>query len=107
LSLPVCVADTQAALRPGRAARPSGLWSLLIVRALTPILSLYSSAIRRAEVAHIQLDDVDTGHGFLIVREGKNRKDRAVPIGANVCTLQRTRSSSMMLAISSVQNGMV
>lgn len=48
---------------------------------------LYSSAIRRAELAHIQLDDVDTGHGFLIVREGKNRKDRAVPIGANVCAL--------------------
>lgn len=48
---------------------------------------LYSSAIRRAELAHIQLDDVDTGHGFLIVREGKNRKDRTVPIGANVCAL--------------------
>lgn len=48
---------------------------------------LYSSAIRRAELAHIQLDDVDTGHGFLIVRKGKNRKDRAVPIGANVCAL--------------------
>ena len=48
---------------------------------------LYSSAIRREEVAHLQLDDVDTEHGFLIVREGKNRKDRAVPIGAGVCAL--------------------
>ena len=30
------------------------------------------------------MDDVDTEHGFLIVREGKNRKDRAVPIGARL-----------------------
>ncbi len=51
---------------------------------------LYSSAIRREEVAHLQLNDVDTEHGFLIVREGKNRKDRAVPIGAGVCSLLQT-----------------
>ena len=33
--------------------------------------ALYSSAIRREEAAHLLLDDVDTTHGFLIVREGK------------------------------------
>lgn len=48
---------------------------------------LYSSAIRSEEVARLQLNDVDTEHGFLVVREGKNRKDRAVPIGAGVCSL--------------------
>jgi integrase/recombinase XerD len=51
---------------------------------------LYSSAIRREEAANLQLQDVDTEHGFLIVRGGKNRKDRAVPIGANVCALLQT-----------------
>ena len=51
---------------------------------------LYSSGIRREETAHLRLDDVDTEHGFLIVREGKNRKDRAVPIGASVCALLQT-----------------
>ncbi|MFK2931896.1 tyrosine-type recombinase/integrase [Dyella agri] len=51
---------------------------------------LYSSGIRRAEVAHLRVDDVDTEHGFLIVREGKGRKDRAVPIGASVCALLNT-----------------
>jgi integrase/recombinase XerD len=51
---------------------------------------LYSSAIRREEAAHLRLEDVDTGHGFLIVRQGKNRKDRAVPIGAAVCVLLQT-----------------
>ena len=51
---------------------------------------LYSSGIRREETAHLRLEDVDTQHGFLIVREGKNRKHRAVPIGASVCALLQT-----------------
>jgi integrase/recombinase XerD len=51
---------------------------------------LYSSAIRREEAAHLRLEDIDTTHGFLIVREGKNRKDGAVPIGAAVCALLQT-----------------
>jgi integrase/recombinase XerD len=51
---------------------------------------LYSSGIRREEAAHLRLEDVDTEHGFLIVREGKNRKDRAVPIGTSVCVLLQT-----------------
>jgi integrase/recombinase XerD len=51
---------------------------------------LYSSAIRREEVANLCLDDVDTTHGYLIVRNGKNGKDRAVPIGASVCALLDT-----------------
>lgn len=51
---------------------------------------LYSSGIRREEAAHLRLEDVDAEHGFLIVREGKNRKDRAVPIGASVCALLQT-----------------
>ena len=51
---------------------------------------LYSSAIRREEAAHLRLEDVDSAHDFLIVRQGKNRKDRAVPIGAAVCVLLQT-----------------
>jgi integrase/recombinase XerD len=51
---------------------------------------LYSSAIRRQEAANLRLDDVDTTHGYLIVREGKNRKDRVVPVGASVCALLDT-----------------
>lgn len=45
---------------------------------------LYPSAIRQEEAAHLRLEDADTEHGSLIVREGKNRKDRVVPIGASV-----------------------
>jgi integrase/recombinase XerD len=51
---------------------------------------LYTSAIRRSEVASLMIDDVDIEHGFLIVRRGKNNKDRAVPVGSSVCALLAT-----------------
>jgi len=42
---------------------------------------LYSTGIRRAEVLNLKLFDVDYGRGMLMIREGKGRKDRVVPIG--------------------------
>jgi len=48
-------------------------------RALMEVL--YSTGIRRAEVLHLQLPDLDVGRGVLFIREGKGRKDRVVPIG--------------------------
>jgi integrase/recombinase XerD len=42
---------------------------------------LYSTAIRREEAATLALHDVDTGGGYLTVRNGKNGKDRVVPVG--------------------------
>ncbi|MEE9343934.1 MAG: tyrosine-type recombinase/integrase [Gammaproteobacteria bacterium] len=51
---------------------------------------LYSTAIRREEVANIQQQDLDTENGYIIIREGKGRKDRVVPVGDNVCQLIET-----------------
>ena len=48
---------------------------------------LYSTAIRREEVANIKLEDLDTESGYIVIREGKGRKDRVVPLGENVCQL--------------------
>jgi integrase/recombinase XerD len=48
---------------------------------------LYSTAIRREEAATLALNDVDTDGGYLTVRNGKNGKDRVVPIGASACGL--------------------
>ncbi len=48
---------------------------------------LYSTAIRREEVANIKQQDLDTESGYIIIREGKGRKDRVVPMGENVCQL--------------------
>ena len=42
---------------------------------------LYSTGIRRSEPAHLGLYDLDAERGTLMVRQGKNKKDRMVPIG--------------------------
>jgi integrase/recombinase XerD len=43
--------------------------------------TFYSTGIRRSELAALRLSDVDAGRGLLMVRLGKGRKDRVVPIG--------------------------
>jgi integrase/recombinase XerD len=45
------------------------------------IETLYSSGIRRAELANLKLPELDLRNGTLLVREGKGRKDRYVPLG--------------------------
>lgn len=42
---------------------------------------LYSTGVRRAELARLSLYDVDAERGTLTVRLGKGRKDRTIPIG--------------------------
>ncbi len=44
--------------------------------------TLYSTGIRRAELAGLDVYDIDVGRGVLRVRHGKGNKDRVVPIGA-------------------------
>jgi integrase/recombinase XerD len=43
--------------------------------------TLYSTGLRRLELIHLALSDVDHARGVVFVREGKGRKDRVVPIG--------------------------
>jgi integrase/recombinase XerD len=50
------------------------------------IETLYSTGIRRMELVNLKLYDVDTRNGTLMVREGKGRKDRMVPLGQRACT---------------------
>ena len=47
--------------------------------------TLYSTGIRRAELIHLKLYDVDLERGSLMVRGGKGGKDRLVPIGERAC----------------------
>ena len=42
---------------------------------------LYSTGIRRAELANLKLKDLDNGRAMIFVREGKCAKDRCIPIG--------------------------
>ncbi len=48
-------------------------------RALLEVL--YSTGMRRAEVVRLEIGDLDLERGLLLIREGKNRKDRVVPVG--------------------------
>lgn len=43
--------------------------------------TLYSTGMRRAELARLAVSDLDVERGTALVREGKYRKDRVVPIG--------------------------
>jgi integrase/recombinase XerD len=61
-------------------ARPDAETTLgLRDRAILEVL--YSTGIRRAELAGLLLPDVDFERGILLVREGKGGKDRFVPVG--------------------------
>jgi integrase/recombinase XerD len=42
---------------------------------------LYSSGLRRQELINLNLADVDLENGYLRVVQGKNKKDRMVPLG--------------------------
>ena len=42
---------------------------------------LYSTGMRRAELIALKPDDIDRERGLVIIRQGKGRKDRVVPIG--------------------------
>jgi integrase/recombinase XerD len=50
---------------------------------------LYSSGIRRSELIRLKHLHVDTERGTLMVRSGKGRKDRLVPLGERACAWVR------------------
>jgi integrase/recombinase XerD len=47
--------------------------------------TLYSTGMRRGELASLRTDDVDLTRGTLFIRQGKGNKDRVVPIGERAC----------------------
>jgi integrase/recombinase XerD len=46
---------------------------------------LYGSGMRRSEAARLQLPEVDLARGTVMIRQGKGRRDRLVPIGFRAC----------------------
>lgn len=42
---------------------------------------LYSTGMRRSEFAHLTIYSVDPERGIVVIRQGKGKKDRVVPIG--------------------------
>jgi integrase/recombinase XerD len=43
--------------------------------------TFYSTGMRRMELAHLKLYDIDNDRTTLTIRQGKGRKDRVIPIG--------------------------
>lgn len=44
--------------------------------------TFYSTGVRRMELINLALTDIDAERGTLMVRQGKGKKDRMIPIGA-------------------------
>jgi integrase/recombinase XerD len=70
------VAETEAILAAADPATPEGLRD----RAMLELL--YSTGLRRTELARLRRYDADLVRLVVFVREGKGRKDRVVPLGA-------------------------
>jgi integrase/recombinase XerD len=43
--------------------------------------TLYSTGMRRSELCHLNIRDLDSDRGLVMIRQGKNNKDRLIPIG--------------------------
>ena len=73
------IAQVEAIINQPDIETPMGLRGRAILE------TLYSTGIRRAELIHLKLYDVDLERGSLMVRGGKGGKDRLVPIGERAC----------------------
>ena len=62
------------------------LSSPLGVRDRTMLEVFYATGIRRKELKNLKLYDIDLERQTLLVREGKGKKDRVVPLGARACS---------------------
>ena len=61
---------------------------------------LYSTGMRRAELCGLRLESIDTERGTVIIRQGKGKKDRVVPIGERACAwVERYVSESRPLLL--------
>lgn len=70
------VREVEAVLAMPDLATPIGLRDRAIME------TLYSTGIRRMELINLHLTDIDAERGTVMVRQGKGKKDRMIPIGA-------------------------
>lgn len=73
------IADVESVLAQPDVETPMGLRNRAMLE------TFYSTGIRRLELSRLTLYDVDTERATLMVRQGKGRKDRLVPIGERAC----------------------
>jgi len=73
------VVQVEAVIHAPDVSTPMGLRNRAILE------TLYSTAIRRSELTALKLYEVDLDRGTLMVRLGKGRRDRLIPIGERAC----------------------
>lgn len=59
--------------------------TLLGLRNRAIMETFYSSGVRRLELMNLKRYDLDIERGMLMIRQGKGRKDRFIPMGARAC----------------------
>ena len=67
--------EAEVVLQQPDLAHPEGLRDRAILEAF------YATGMRRMEVANLKLYDIDTERGAVMIRQGKGKKDRYIPIG--------------------------
>jgi integrase/recombinase XerD len=67
--------ETERVLALADIAGPIGLRD----RAMMEVL--YATGMRRMEIRNLQISDIDAGKCLVLIREGKGRKDRLLPLG--------------------------
>jgi integrase/recombinase XerD len=73
----LAVAEVEQILNAIDTTEPSGLG----IRDRAMLEALYSTGMRRGELVALKLTDIDLPRGTVLVRQGKGKKDRMVPIG--------------------------
>ncbi len=71
--------EVEQILRTADVTTPRGL------RDRTILEVFYATGIRRQEAARLRIDDIDLENGRLIVRQGKGKKDRVLPLSERAC----------------------
>jgi integrase/recombinase XerD len=67
--------EVETVLAVPRLTTPTGLRDRAILE------TLYSTGVRRTELTHLAVADIDHERAVVMVRQGKGKKDRVVPIG--------------------------
>ena len=69
------VAESETIINQPNTLTPTGVRDRAILE------TLYSTGMRRMELINLKLFDIDTERGTVMVRQGKGKKDRMIPIG--------------------------
>jgi integrase/recombinase XerD len=70
--------------------------------------TFYSTAMRRMEVANLKLYDIDADRGAVMIRQGKGKKDRYIPIGERaVAWIEKYIREARPELLGSVEDGTV